>query len=143
MKKKLKFKLIALDTNIFIYFFENDVNFGDKARLIFEKLAENKLKAVTSITSLAELLASPKLDERAAKATKKLFLSVPNLEVYSMDEAIAIKSAEIRRKYNFRLLDAIQLATSKSSKAEAFITNDHRLKKFKEEPVVLLADLKT
>lgn len=141
MNRKLRVKIVALDTNIFIYFFENNANFGHKAKLIFEKLTTNQLKAVTNITSLAEILSSPKLSDEAVKETKRLFLSVPNLEIYHVDENIAIESAKIRRQYGFRILDAIQLATAIQSKVKAFITNDDRLKKFKELKVILLEQL--
>ncbi|MBI2314811.1 type II toxin-antitoxin system VapC family toxin [Candidatus Daviesbacteria bacterium] len=141
MNRKRKIKQFALDTNVFIYFFENNVELGQKAKAIFEGLSQNQLKAVTNITSLAELLSSPKLTGQAVRETKKLFLSVPNLEIYGLDESIAIKSAEIRREYGFRLLDAIQLATALIAKTQAFITNDHRLKSFKQLKIISLSDL--
>lgn len=141
MKKLPKITFVGLDTNIFIYFFENDVNFGRKAKLIFEKLAGGHLKAVASITSLAELLSSPKLNERAVKETKKLFMSIPNLEIYQLNEIIAIEGAKIRRNYGFRLFDAIQLATAVTSRAKAFITNDSRLKSFKKVKIILLSEI--
>lgn len=134
-------KLIALDTNVFIYYFESNEAFGKKAKLIFDQLTENKLKGVTNITSLAELLSSPKLNNKAVKETRDLFLSVPNLEIYQLDENIAVESAQIRRKYGFRLLDAIQLATAKRAKVQAFISNDNRLKRFKSFKVLTLTEL--
>lgn len=137
----MNFKFVALDTNIFIYYFESNEVFGQKAKLIFDQLAENKLTAVTNITALAELLSSPKLSKKAIKETKKLFLSIPNLEIYGVDESITIESAEIRRKNSFRLFDAIQLATAKLAKAQAFVTNDERLKKFKDLKIIGLTDL--
>jgi len=133
-------KLIALDTNVFIYYFESDETFGKNAKLIFDQLTANKLRGVTNITALAELLSSPKLNKRAVKETKNLFLSVPNLEIYQVDENIAIESAQIRRKYGFRLLDAIQLATAQLAKAHVFISNDERLKKFKPLKVLLITE---
>lgn len=137
-----KIKFCALDTNVFIYFFENDAEYGKRAKLIFDKLTENQLKAITNITSLAEILASPKLDDEAVKETRRLFLSVPNLEIYQVDENIAIESAKIKRQYGFRLLDTIQLATAKLAKAKIFITNDEKLKRFKELKVIMLSELK-
>ncbi|OGE64802.1 hypothetical protein A3I48_01575 [Candidatus Daviesbacteria bacterium RIFCSPLOWO2_02_FULL_36_7] len=62
------------------------------------------------------------------------------MEIYQVDEKIAVESARIRRKYSFRLLDSIQLATALYAKAQAFITNDDRLKKFKELKVILLKE---
>lgn len=136
-----KIKLCGLDTNVFIYYFENNPKYGKLAKLIFDKLTENRLKAITNITSLAELLASPKLTSEAVKETKSRFLSVPNLEIYLVDENIAIESAKIRRQYGFRLLDSIQLATALFAKARVFITNDAGLKKFKELKIILLNEL--
>lgn len=135
------FSLAALDTNVFIYFFESNETFGRRVKLIFDQLTNNKLKGVTNITALAELLSSPKLNKKTVKETKNLFLSVPNLEIYPVDENIAVESAQIRRKYDFRLLDAIQLATAKRAKASVFITNDQRLKQFKSLKVILITDL--
>jgi len=134
-------KLIALDTNIFIYYFESNKIFGRKAKLIFDQLTANKLKGATNVTALAELLSSPKLNKKAAKETENLFLSVPNLEIYQVDENIAIESAQIRRKYGFRLLDAIQLATAKLAKAQAFISNDEKLKRFRSLNVLLITEI--
>lgn len=134
-------RLIALDTNVFIYYFESNEAFGIKAKLIFDQLTEDKLKGVTNITALAELLSSPKLNKKAVKVTKNLFFSVPNLEIYQVDENIALESAQIRRKYGFRLLDAIQLATAKRAKAQAFISNDGRLKQYKPLKVLVLSEL--
>lgn len=141
MNRIHKIKLCGLDTNVFIYYFENNPKYGERAKLIFDKLTENRLKAVTNITSLAELLASPKLTGEAVKETRSRFLSVPNLEIYLVDENIAIESAKIRRQYGFRLLDSIQLATAIEAGAKAFITNDDRLKKFKELKIILLNEL--
>lgn len=141
MNQISKFKLAALDTNIFIYYFEQNISFGTKAKLIFDNLSSNKLKACTNITSLAEIISSPKLTDAAVKETRRLFFSIPNLEIYQVDEKIAIESARIRRKYSFRLLDTIQLATALNAKARVFITNDENLKKFKELKVILLKEL--
>ena len=49
-------------------------------------------------------------------------------------------AAEVRREYGFRLPDSIQLATALHSKSQAFVTNDRRLKKFKELPAILLSE---
>ncbi len=135
-----KFKVAALDTNIFIYYFEDNLLFAEKSEAIFDALAQGRLRAATSIITLSEILSASRFDKTAVKETRKQFLQVPNLEIYSVDEAIALKSAEIRRKYGFKLFDSIQLATALVSKAKVFITNDDRLKSFKEIKVVNLKD---
>lgn len=47
-----KYKLIGLDTNIFIYHFEDNPQFSTYTQLIFEELAKGKLRAVTSVISM-------------------------------------------------------------------------------------------
>lgn len=55
-----------------------------------------------------------------------------------VDRDVAREAAAIRRKYGFRLLDAVQLATAKLNKAQIFVSNDKGLQKFKELKVIAL-----
>ena len=49
-------KIIAIDTNIFIYFFEENPLYLPLAEKIFNELRTNKLFALTSVISLTEIL---------------------------------------------------------------------------------------
>ena len=100
-------------------------------------LSTDKLKAVTSFITLTEIL-SVKASPAKIKELEKLFLDTPNLSTFEVNQEIAVNAAKIRRKYGFRLPDAIQLATAKLNKAKAFISNDERLKRFKELNVILI-----
>ncbi|MEX2028145.1 MAG: PIN domain-containing protein [Candidatus Curtissbacteria bacterium] len=131
------FKQVALDTNIFIYHFHEYPKLTDLADVIFVNLADNKLKAVTSLITLIELL-SFKTPEPAINELKNAFYSTPNLSVLTIEQDIAMEAARIRRVYGFRLPDSIQLATALIGKAQAFVTNDQQLKKFHQLPIVLL-----
>lgn len=130
---------ISLDTNIFIYYFQQNKYFGEDARNIFEKLALGKYRAVTSIITLIELL-SFKLSDKDITLLQDTFLQTPNLSVIEVGQEIALTASKIRRIYGFRLPDAIQLATGVSQKVDFYITNDAKLKRFKETKVVLLKD---
>jgi predicted nucleic acid-binding protein len=66
---------------------------------------------------------------------------VPNLTDLEDNMAISLEAARIRREYGLRLPDATQLATAIYAKAKAFITNDHRLKQFKEIKIITLEQL--
>jgi predicted nucleic acid-binding protein len=132
------FKQVALDTNIFIYHFHEYPQLTDLADIVFTYLAENRLKAVTSLITLIELL-SLKAPESVINELKNAFYSTPNLSVLTIEQNIAIEAARIRRGYGFRLPDSIQLATALIGKAQAFVTNDQRLKKFQQLPIVLLS----
>ena len=130
-------KRVAIDTNIFIYHFQNVAPFKTKTDLVFEALISGRLKGITSILAKSELL-SYKRPPKVISALKEQFESTPSLTVYEVDDAIAMKAAELRRKYSFRLPDAIQLATAIIAKAGAFLTNDGRLKKCKEIKVIVI-----
>ena len=95
---------------------------------------------VTSILTLTELL-SLKAPEPMLKILQSEFFVIPKLKVREVDRTIAVEAAAIRREYNFKLPDAIQLATALSVKAKAFITNDQRLKSFKKLKIISLSDL--
>lgn len=136
-----KFKTFALDTNIFIYHFHRYPKFTELADNLFLYFEKQKRRTVTSIISLVELL-SYKVGDEKIKELKEAFNTTPNLTIYAVEDDIADRAAQIRRKYNFRLPDSIQLATALHSKAQAFITNDRRLKRFKELPVLLLSETK-
>lgn len=135
-----KYKLVGLDTNVFIYHFEDNPQFARYTQLIFDELAKNKFRAVTSIVSLIEALSYPS-PSHVIKNIEEGFKTTPNLTVYDVDHYIAIEAARIRRKYRFRLPDSVQLATALHSKAQAFVTNDDNLEKFKELSVILLTKL--
>ncbi|OGM32443.1 hypothetical protein A2803_03140 [Candidatus Woesebacteria bacterium RIFCSPHIGHO2_01_FULL_44_21] len=136
MGKKI-LKSVGIDTNIFIYYYQAHTEFGPKVRKWFERVKNGELKGVTSILAKAELL-SYKRPPKLINALREQFESTPNLTVYEVDDAIALRAAELRRKYSFRLPDAIQIATAIAAKAGAFLTNDGRLEKCKEIKVIVI-----
>ncbi len=123
--------LVGIDTNIFIYYYQSHPKFGPTTQKIFTSLALNKTRAVTSVITLIELLSLTTTSE-IAKQLQSLYFETPNLVTLEVNQEIALEAARIRREYSYRLPDAIQLATAKSAKASRFITNDKRLKSFKE-----------
>lgn len=136
MGKKV-LKTVGIDTNIFIYYYQAHPEFGPKVKAWFEDIEGNKLRGVASIISKTELLSLKRPNSGLSKL-KDQFESTPNLTVYYVDDRIALKAAELRRKYGFRLPDAIQLATAIVAKARAFLTNDDRLKKCKEIKIIVI-----
>lgn len=133
-------KLVALDSNVFIYNLEQNPQYISATDEIFNRLVLNKLKAVTSIISLTEVLSYPKIDSVVKQITED-FYNTPNLKIIEVGQEVAVEAARIRREHGFKLPDAVQLATALSAKAKAFITNDHRLKSFKKLKIISLPDL--
>lgn len=134
-------KSVALDSNVFIYYFEENPQFGNASKKIFNALSIKALTGFTSTISLIELLSKQDLPENIARGLEKSFYEIPNLSILDVNHQIATAAAEIRRKYGFRLADSIQLAAAKLSRAKAFISNDERIKKFKELKVILISEI--
>lgn len=135
-----KFKSVSLDTNIFIYHFEENPEFTPYTAQIFEKIAQGEFRATTSVVSLIETLSYPS-PPVVIRGITETFLNFPNLEIINVNQQIALEAAKIRRKYGFRMPDSIQLATALFAKSNAFVTNDARLKGFKRLPIILLKSI--
>lgn len=140
MNGNINHKLVSLDSNIFIYNLEENLEFIKSTDIIFQNLSKNQLKATTSIITLTEILSYPKTDSVVKEITNDFF-NTPNLLVLEVNQEVALKAAAIRREYRFRLPDSIQLATALVTKATAFITNDSRLKRFKKLKIILIQDI--
>lgn len=134
-------KKVALDSNIFIYYFNNDFKFGKRAKAIIDLLDNNKLEAITNVTTLIEVLSPKTLSVRTAREIENVFYSVPNLKIVDVDREIAVLAAQIRRQYGFRSPDCFQLASAVKYRSQAFVTNDKRLSGFKQIQVILLSSL--
>lgn len=130
---------VGIDTNVFIYYFQQHPQFGHKAKNIFQSVIRGEIKAITSMITLIELLSLGGSDKDIEKL-KTIYLQTPNLKTFDITQGISIEAARIRRNYGYRIPDSIQLATSLYAKANVFITNDKRLQSFKEIKIRLLKD---
>lgn len=136
-----RYKIVALDSNIFIYQFENNPKFTSHTNVVFKKLIDGSVYAVTSVISVTETLSYP-LPDKIVKEIEEAFKTTPNLNIAELNHEIAYEAASLRRKYkSLRLPDAVQLATALKSKAQTFVTNDKQLKVFKELPITLLTEI--
>ena len=133
-----KFRSISLDTNVFVYYLDSNSSFYSQAEKLFEQIAVRNLSIFTSVITLSELLSFKATRPQLYKLEQELLL-IPNLTMIDVNREVAKEAASIRREYGFRLPDSIQLATALVAKAQAFVTNDQRLKKFQQLPIVLLS----
>lgn len=141
-RKLRKFKRVALDSMIFIYQFGKHPRFYPFVYYIFSLLNKKKLYVFTSLISLIETISFSELEVKPEliESYKNFFIKTENLETVNPNFEIADQAASLRRKYDLRTPDVIQLATAMISKAEVFITNDDRFRKIKELPILLLKD---
>lgn len=137
-------RVIALDTNCFIYYLEAG-NWAEELKdMLFAPLEQGKFRAVTSVLTMAEILVRPKSQGREDVCQEYLLLlsAYPNLDIVPVTLDIAVRCAGIRSEHRVRTPDAIQLATALEKGATLFLTNDLDLPKQVETvQVVFLSDL--
>ena len=121
---------ILLDTNCFIYYFEDNDIYADKLEKLFSSIQNGYLKAYMSVLTLLELLVKPKIDGNLflENRYKLTLMNYPNLKVIDVSIGISDIAAGLRAEYSLKVPDAIILATALYVKADGFVTNDIRLR---------------
>jgi predicted nucleic acid-binding protein len=135
-----KLEKVGLDSSILIYHLEDLEPYANLTENIFSMVAEGSLSVVLSAVSVTELLVQPFAADQKDRiaAMERFLLSLPNTEIKSLDYPIAREAARLRSKYRIRTPDALLIATSMNEKADAFITNDARLRPLKAEGLTIL-----
>jgi uncharacterized protein len=119
---------IFLDTNIFIYLFEDRGPRGMRAAQIFNELSLRGDEVLTSTLTLGELLVKPLQANDLALADRyRTAFHGPTVRMLLFDEASCERYARIRLDRGIKAPDAIQLATAASAGCDLFITSDDRL----------------
>jgi len=121
---------VAIDTNIFIYALENNLNFPDAGE-IFRQLPKTKIPAIASVLVIAE--AVTKLYELGDEADVREYLNFIKggglIKLININQQIALKAAEFRARYSIKMPDALHLATAVTNKCQLLITADKRFGK--------------
>jgi predicted nucleic acid-binding protein len=120
--------LVYLDTNIWIYAYENDPIFGTSARRLFQDLRSGKHRLAGSLFVLGELLVLPTQKQNAfALASYRRLFSSPELALLPYSAAATQAYAEIRATQRLKPLDALHLATAATARVDLFVTHDTKL----------------
>jgi uncharacterized protein len=131
---------VYLDTNIVIYFVEQNSTWLAKviARLARLRAANHKM-AVGDLTR-AECLVGPiRSGDTAVEASYRVFFADPDIQVLSITAAVCERAARIRAAQRIELADALHLATAVEHGCGLFLTNDARLARVTAIPVEVLA----
>ena len=113
------------------------------ARQAVNAFQAGRLRAFTSVTTLVEVL--PKPVEAGDMALADQFIAFlrhgKHIDLLEISADIAESAGKLRGKYPaLRTMDAIQIAVALDIGADAFITNDRRLKSVTEIDVIVLKD---
>ena len=134
--ERLHDRVIGLDTAPLIYFIEDHPSFAGHLAPFFEAVDQGRIRVVTSVVTLAEVLVRP-LRERQMELVERyrdILLSSVGFDTIPVAAEIAERAAQLRADYGLRAPDAIQLATAISAGATVGITRRRPLKEFEGSP---------
>lgn len=122
--------LYGVDSMVFVYHFEGNQEFGPAAGRLLQAAEEGRCRLVCSIISLLEVLVVPKRRGREdlCQVYREMFESFPHLSVVPVHAGIAEVASDLRATQNLRTPDAIHLATALHAGADAFVSQDDRLR---------------
>ncbi len=134
---------LFLDTAPVIYFLERHPVYFLRMDALFRIRRERNIVIVTSPVTLAECLVHPiRLGlAQQSESYRKLILHGAGTEFYEIGPEVAERAARVRAMHSIALMDALQVGMAAATGCQAFVTNDRRLSKLVEIPVLLLDDL--
>jgi predicted nucleic acid-binding protein len=134
---------LALDTAPIIYFVEAHARYDAVITRVFQRIAAGQLTGVTSVLTLAEVLAQSAHRRKVSLQSqyRDLLSDSQHFELVPIDVAVAERAVVLRKRYNLRMPDALQIAAALQADCHAFLTNDSRLKRVTELRVLVLDDL--
>lgn len=136
--------LVFLDTNLFIYLFEDDGERGERVSQLIRRMAERQDRLATSTLTLGEILVKPLEASNTQAATRyEAYFRSPEVQLVPFDALASLRYAEIRHDRTIRPPDAIQLACAAAAGADLFITNDEALTRKKIKGIQFIVTLDT
>lgn len=121
---------IFVDSNIFIYHFEDPGARGMRATEILRRIGQRGDELMASALALGEVLVKPiKFGNLPLEAQYRALLRGPLVGLAPFDANAGEIFAKVRQERGIKTPDAIHLATAASAGCDLFITNDDRLSK--------------
>lgn len=135
--------LLGIDSAAFIYFIEAHPHYGPLVASIFRTVTTGRPRGITSAITPAEVLVHPLRtgDLELLHAYQAILFGVPTILTAPIEPEAGARAADLRARYGLRTPDAVQLAIALAHGAEAFLTNDHRLRQVRDLRVLLLDEL--
>jgi predicted nucleic acid-binding protein len=123
--------ILFLDTNIVIYVVEGHPAFAPKVvqRLAAAQSAGDSFM-LSDLTRMECLVGPLKTNNTAVRVSFHAFFARPDVWVVAITAVVCDRAAHIRATYNFRPMDALQLAAAVEHGASIFLTADARLGPF-------------
>ncbi len=139
----IEYNKAFIDTAVFIYFLEKNLEFGLKAKSFFNYSIKYNKVIKTSVITYLEFCVKPYRDNKPELIEVfKNMLSEADIELYSIGFIHSDLASKLRAKYNFlKNFDALQLAVAIRENCDLFLTNDKKLKQISEIQVFTLSEI--
>ncbi len=123
--------IIFLDTNIVIYVVEGNLAFAPKVvlRLATAQLAGDSFM-ISDLTRMECLVGPLKTGNTVVEASFQAFFARSDVRVVAITAAACDRAARIRATYNFKPMDALQLAAAVEHGASIFLAVAASLRSF-------------
>ena len=120
---------VALDTQVFIYFIEEDEHFLALVKPLFQGIDHGSIAAATSGLTLMEVLVVPYRTGNLALADRyeALLTRSRGLRFIDIDRPLLKAAAQLRAAFKLKPPDAIQVAAAMVANCDAFLTNDRKI----------------
>lgn len=138
-----KVNSLFIDTAPIIYYVEAHPLFGSLTKEVVSAFQSGNLCAYSSVLTITEVLPKPieRGDEKLARKFAEFLKHGKGLTVVEISEEVAEVAGTLRGHYSFlKTVDAVQIAAALDIGAEAFLTNDVKLKQIKEIKVLVMMD---
>ena len=126
---QLRSRRVYLDSNVFIYGFENYPQYPECADIL-RALVDKELDGLTSEIAFLEILPKPTHGGRAdlAAAYLSTMTNAPGLRLVPVSREIILRAILLRSAAKLNSLDAIHISTALEAGCDVFLTNDLRLR---------------
>ncbi len=133
---------VVIDTNIFIYLYEDHADFAGIAEFIINEAEASVFSGVVTPITFSEIVVKPYSMQRPdlADLSVRALRSYRNIRCEDIDGKIAQMAGALRAKYRRPLPDMYQAAIALQSQEPILITNDKRLRCVREIQVLTLED---
>jgi len=134
---------LFLDTAPVIYYVEGNQRYRDLVGVVFGRIDEGVITAVTSPVTLAECLVFPYrlAQQDLIIGFRDLILRGEHTLFVPIDDSVADGAAKLRSAYNLTLVDSLQVSVALTSNCQALLSNDEQLRRVRELDVIVLESL--
>lgn len=140
---KIAGQSVYIDTNLFIYFLDQNTAFFPVSADILQAVEQGKFFAFTGDITVAEALVKPYQINNLSliSAFKSFFFADNFLSIVSHKADTFDLCAQLRAKYKMKFADALHYASAIKSGCKFFITNDKGIRSTNELEVILISEL--